>query len=844
MNQDLAALIDDTRLTPVVNAIKTGRFKLLSLDVFDTLVWREVPEPTDLFLMLGQKLIDDGWLHPKIHPTAFAHTRIEAEKRARLMHYQMTSSGECRLSQIWQNIPAGLFKKYDLDSLIALELEVEARHLFYDTNVLLLAHWAKLQGLKVALTSDTYLLSPQLCHVLNKETMRVPADLVVVSCEYGMAKSGGLLQVTVGHAGVLPDQAIHLGDNLEADVGPAAALGMRAFHFRKRSDPFNEILSVEIGSPWLTKRAPYFSPQHADFGLTATRAKFEFSQESNTITPELRPYFCNAGQMIGPALAAFAGWLKQRCREEGFNRLGCLMREGRIIKEFVAATGAPALECYEIYASRLALMRAGFYQADFDEILKFLDRPFLITPHVALHSLGLTIEEGHTHLWGRENHFDSYDQLVEFCHWVSGDDDRKQRVIAFSAAARQRLLRYFDPILQENQGRLALTDLGYAGSIQARLARVFAEAGLEVSIHGFYFLTTPIIETCRQLGSLAEGFIADSGSPDAVYRTIYRSPEIIEQICMPNCGSLLDFSEDGEPMLDHYRISDQQEQQVRAARAGILSFTRRWHEHLALHAQSIDFGDPALRHQISETLCRLIGNPSPQEIELYGPWLHDENMASLRTRAMVDPIELAKMGQHVPMNDLSNTGSSEFYWYAGTAKAGDPLYGRWAALVGSQQVPASLFTGPIAGQFQLNVDLGLGFNEGHQFTRSYQTLVDGRTRAHYSFWVDSLGIKMLAFNFTELGMVYVIDQVMVEYFGAQQQVKYRAVLTPAENPNLFTTINTHKLSEGGGHIFQSPHFVCLDLNAIDRLVAPPYEFAIHILFRLFDPRPQKVFPCA
>ena len=59
----------------VRTAAADGRIRLLSIDVFDTLVWRRVPEPADVFLMLGLALAAGGKLAEDVSPAAFAELR-------------------------------------------------------------------------------------------------------------------------------------------------------------------------------------------------------------------------------------------------------------------------------------------------------------------------------------------------------------------------------------------------------------------------------------------------------------------------------------------------------------------------------------------------------------------------------------------------------------------------------------------------------------------------------------------------------------------------------------------------------------------------------------------------
>src|SRR5688572_3915398 len=77
------AAISDQRLRPVQEGLASGRFKALSVDIFDTLVWRRVPEPADVFLLLGRALSAAGRLASHVSAVQFAELRKAAERGAR-----------------------------------------------------------------------------------------------------------------------------------------------------------------------------------------------------------------------------------------------------------------------------------------------------------------------------------------------------------------------------------------------------------------------------------------------------------------------------------------------------------------------------------------------------------------------------------------------------------------------------------------------------------------------------------------------------------------------------------------------------------------------------------------
>src|SRR5688500_5431830 len=73
----------DVRLRPAWEALARQEVSVVSFDVFDTLLWRKVPEPRDAFALLGAELDGEGLLAPGTPAAVFASLREKAEKRAR-----------------------------------------------------------------------------------------------------------------------------------------------------------------------------------------------------------------------------------------------------------------------------------------------------------------------------------------------------------------------------------------------------------------------------------------------------------------------------------------------------------------------------------------------------------------------------------------------------------------------------------------------------------------------------------------------------------------------------------------------------------------------------------------
>src|ERR1700751_2524309 len=94
---DTATLLDDIRLAELEAAVRGPGVSVLSLDCFDTLLWRRVPKPVDAFMLLGEELRGSGALAGGIGAATFARMRITAEQLARQRKLSQTGSHEINL---------------------------------------------------------------------------------------------------------------------------------------------------------------------------------------------------------------------------------------------------------------------------------------------------------------------------------------------------------------------------------------------------------------------------------------------------------------------------------------------------------------------------------------------------------------------------------------------------------------------------------------------------------------------------------------------------------------------------------------------------------------------------
>ena len=108
---------DDSRLGEALRLLAREPISVLSLDVFDTLIWRAVPEPVDAFVLLGRRLQELGHLAPHVSPHVFAQLRRTAEVRARDKVAPTALSREVSMEDIYDQMPPYLTGGRTVDEL-------------------------------------------------------------------------------------------------------------------------------------------------------------------------------------------------------------------------------------------------------------------------------------------------------------------------------------------------------------------------------------------------------------------------------------------------------------------------------------------------------------------------------------------------------------------------------------------------------------------------------------------------------------------------------------------------------------------------------------------------------
>jgi FMN phosphatase YigB (HAD superfamily) len=634
-------------------------FQVLSFDFFDTLVARLSPEPSDLFFEVGRRLAAAHGLRHDLSPREFHDVRRVADERARKEAVAAGRPIEIGLLDIYRALGAVVA---DPEAAAQVEREVELDWCYLNPSTASLLRYARSMGFRTAILSDTYLSAEDLRAILRHNGFDESGiDLVLASSEEGCAKyDGRLFRMAADRLGVQPSEMLHIGDNLESDCRGAARAGVEARHYYRTAALHDEIFRREAG---LRPSGRPFAGLHS-LRVLANRLCVRGGEP-------LPAQYRDGAFVLGPVLARFADACVERFARAGVSRVLSLMREGELLGELVrraaTARGIP-LTVVDCYTSRRATALAALGEATAEGVHELLrGRPALTLRH-ALAILGM---EDQTKAFSEEElgrDIDTPEMLEAIARLVTRGEVRRL-LETRSRTHRELAFAYLGP-LAGGEPVVGVLDLGWSGSIQRHLSRIFRLCGRPVKTVGCYLGTTSRAGHVTLDGDLAHAYLDEP----------WTKRTLLLEIAITACvGSTDGYArEEGgtvAPVLGPFEIDPEERQAKELLRMGVLAFQELWLEWHGRKAQSALTAEVAAEIDAysQAILHRLIDFPLRAEARRFGGLHHDENYGVSTRRLLCEEgaVQALNAGGAAALGDVRVS-----YWPEGVLAREAPALSR------------------------------------------------------------------------------------------------------------------------------------------------------------------------
>ena len=212
-----------TPIENIISVLSSSSAKVVSFDIFDTLIKRNVREATDVF-----SLLENAYINQFGHSEPIKKWRIAAEKEAN----KRSSYNDVNLDEIYQAMEAlpeeerGWLKEKEVE----LELQVTQRN----NRLFDIYQWCLAHGKKIILVSDMYLPLDVIEKIVKDAGYREYSKIYLSNCYRERKATGNLFKIALKEEGVLPKEMVHIGDALRGDYMSPLKLGIQAILIRKR----------------------------------------------------------------------------------------------------------------------------------------------------------------------------------------------------------------------------------------------------------------------------------------------------------------------------------------------------------------------------------------------------------------------------------------------------------------------------------------------------------------------------------------------------------------------------------------------------------------------------------
>ncbi|MEY8213034.1 MAG: hypothetical protein RPR97_00985 [Colwellia sp.] len=616
---------------------RVSEYDVISFDIFDTLLERSLNKPSDIYALLTMKAAEltNGGVNEFGELRRMAKTLVPEIK------------GEVTLGERYGALTPLISNDYPdfLDIMYKYELDLEARLLKPKGVGVLLFEFAKKQGKKVVLTSDTYFDELSINRFLNVAKIDLSGvDLLLSSTERATKESGGLYDSLRAISG--GKKLLHIGDNKKVDLFNAKSKGVEALYIPSGFDVAKSI----------TKSYPYSS---ADILASITSGLFTRKISAYPAIMSAPGFYRGNKEELGynvvaPFIFRFAKYIVEYGVENELKEIFFLARDGEIVKkayDLIAQYYPNAPSSKYLLTSRRAIKVASYTSVEIVKSeLELVIQDQAKNPSPTTYKkfiemrFGVIVNDDFNKL------ISPYD-IKSVVGKLSLDAEFLSMVVSESAKRKDKYITYCNDLGVVDG--MCVVDIGHNGSMQCLLSNML---GLNKST-GLYFVTyEKVDEALSKLSGQhkAIGFYADRESPTNKSNEYVKNALLFEALFLNEKGTFKGFDVSSSEQLPEYESVESERRRVifnRDIHEGVVKYTKD-----VLNILGDDLSYVSLDNTLSiDVASRLFDLPTVRDAEAFKEVVLENYFGGRSVRYLVPPTKSGVSGA------LWKKGTEMFY---------------------------------------------------------------------------------------------------------------------------------------------------------------------------------------
>lgn len=187
-------------------------YDVVSFDMFDTLILREVVYPNDIFQIVEKKI-----------DRPYVEIRNKAVSALNKTDYS--------LDELYQIMGEKYeIEIYELERIKRIEIETEQDYIVGRKTMIDICNLLMEHQKDIYIISDMYFSAETLKLFLKKCGLQISPSRIIVSCEYAANKRNGKLWEIYKDRFVRDRKALHIGDNWQADIEKPRSYGIDSYY--------------------------------------------------------------------------------------------------------------------------------------------------------------------------------------------------------------------------------------------------------------------------------------------------------------------------------------------------------------------------------------------------------------------------------------------------------------------------------------------------------------------------------------------------------------------------------------------------------------------------------------